>query len=723
MPAGSQQSLRSTGSGSGQSTQEVRTDRQPDAGDHGDAEKLSPSQPPPDSGDGELFKPRSVRFWLTLLCNFLALFLVALDRTIIATAVPRISDEFNALGDIGWYGSSYMLTTACAQLLFGRLYKFYDMKWTFLTSIIVFEIGSAICGAAANSTTFIVGRAIAGLGSAGIFAGCLLIMIPMVPLHRRPAFQGMFGMVFGLASVMGPLIGGGFTGGVTWRWCFYINLPIGAVTLVFMVLYWNPPKRKHEPAKFTTHVKRLDPLGMLFFLPGVVCLFIAFQWGGSTYAWNEWRIIVLLVVFAACIVAFTAVQILKPETASVPPKVFMQRSVLFGNGFTFFLAGSMLMLVYYMPVWFQTVKQVDPLKSGIYTLPLVLSLVVSSILSGGITQRIGYYVPSMLVSPSVMAIGEGLLTLLNQDSPTSHWVCFQFLSGFGLGFGMQTSGLAVQTVLPKEDVPAGIAINFFVQQLGGAVFTSVGQAILTNTLVSQLSGLPGVDPHLVVNEGATKLAHLVPPEEVGLIINAYNDACRNIFFASMGLAFASLSCAFGMEWKSVKRNKLKVDASSSSSNSNNLDSSTAGAKPGMPYFEGIKENRKRKSSGGSRKSRGPGRKGVLTKAPPPERSRSRPCSSTMLSQSSGDKKDNDKEKDKKEDRKDDKKGDDKEDVKKDDKREEKTDGDEENQKKEDNKDDKNGQMSNESLAGALRDWVRYSMAQEAEEEEPQLGGF
>ncbi|KAL2016648.1 hypothetical protein VTK56DRAFT_3228 [Thermocarpiscus australiensis] len=569
-------SLKSAGSGqSGQVV--VPTEGQAEAAD---AEKLSPSQPlPPVPSDEELFKPKSGRFWLTLLCNFLALFLVALDRTIIATAVPRISDEFHALGDIGWYGSAYMLTTACAQLVFGRIYKFYDMKWSFLSTIIVFEVGSAICGAAPNSTAFILGRAIAGLGSAGIFSGCMLIMIPMIPLHRRPAFQGLFGMVFGIASVLGPLIGGGFTGGATWRWCFYINLPIGAVTLAFFIFCWNPPKEPREPVPFIVHVKRLDPLGMFFFLPGVVSLFLALQWGGSTYHWYEWRIVLLLVIFAACTIAFAAVQILKPETAMVPARVITQRSVAFGTGFTFFLAGSMLMLVYYVPVWFQTVKQVDPMKSGIYTLPLVLSIVASSILSGGITQKIGYYVPSMLVAPSIMSIGEGLLSTLNPESPTSHWVAFQFLSGFGLGFGMQTSGLAIQTVLPKEDVSTGIAINFFVQQLGGAVFTSAGQSILTNLLVSQLAAVPGFKPEAVVDQGATKLQETVPPKYARLVVEAYNYACRYIFLAAMGLAFASLLCALGMEWRSMRKDKNKQGPPGPSR------SGSGGAPPDAPRSE------------------------------------------------------------------------------------------------------------------------------------------
>lgn len=165
----------------------------------------------------------------------------------------------------------------------------------------------------------------------------------------------------------------------------------------------------------------------------------------------------------------------------------------------------------------------------------------------------------MLVAPSIMSIGEGLLSTLDRDSPVSHWVPYQFLSGFGLGCGMQTSGLAIQTVLPAEDVSTGIAINFFVQQLGGAVFTSVGQAILTNVLVFQLSSIPGFDPTALAHKGATELSAMVPPEDVGLVTDAYNYACRHIFLAAMGLAFASLLCALGMEWRSIKKGKNGQD--------------------------------------------------------------------------------------------------------------------------------------------------------------------
>lgn len=323
-----------------------------------------------------------------------------------------------------------------------------------------------------------------------------------------------------------------------------------------MLFFWNPPHRKTEaPLPVSTHIKRLDPLGMIFFIPGVTCLLLALQWGGSTYAWGEWRIIVLFVVAGVLGIAFILVQVLMPETASVPVRIIKQRSVLFATLFTFFVAGSMLMLVYYLPIWFQTVKLISPLNSGIYTLPLVLALVASSILGGICTTKIGYYVPAMLVCPSIMAVGEGLLSTLNRSSSQAEWVGFQFLSGFGLGIGMQTGGLAVQTVLPMPDVPLGVALVFFAQQLGGAISTTVGQTILSNLLTDQLKDIPGVDPKLVSESGATELVNIVPAEDIGRVITAYDYALTKVFLAAMGLALVALLCGACMEWKSIKKGK------------------------------------------------------------------------------------------------------------------------------------------------------------------------
>ncbi|KZL75444.1 aflatoxin efflux pump [Colletotrichum tofieldiae] len=536
--------------------------KQPEVNEKADLEGVPPIGPPIEVDEAEEnFKPKTVTFWLVILSNFVAMFLVALDRTIIATAIPRITDEFQSLGDIGWYGSAYMLTTAASQLVFGRIYKFYDLRISFLSSILIFEIGSLICGVAPSSPVLIAGRAIAGVGSAGIFTGAMMVMIPMIPLHKRPMFQGIFGMVFGLASVIGPLVGGGFTGTVTWRWCFYINLPVGGVAFVFLFFMLKAPKRQpQEPATLYQHFKRLDPLGTLFFLPSIVSLLLALEWGGSEYAWNDGRIIALFVVFGIGFIAFAAVQVLMPKTATVPLRIIKQRTMLAGAFFMLFLAGSMMLAVYYLPIWFQAVQGADPVDSGIYTIPLVLSIVVSSIISGGMTQKIGYYVPSMILCPCIMSVGLGLMSTFQPGISSGHWIGYQFLTGFGLGFGMQTVGLAVQAVLPKEDVSTGVSISFFSQQLGAAVFVSVGQSILSNMLVSELSGIPGLPAQAIVNTGATNLHNAVPAEFLNVVVRAYNYACTRIFLAGMGLSLATLVCALCMEWRNIKKNKKQQRA-------------------------------------------------------------------------------------------------------------------------------------------------------------------
>lgn len=205
----------------------------------------------------------------------------------------------------------------------------------------------------------------------------------------------------------------------------------------------------------------------------------------------------------------------------------------------------------------QATKDVSPVDSGIYTIPLVLSLVVASIISAAFTQRIGYYVPSMILCPCIMSIGQGLLTTLKPDTGSSHWIAFQFLVGFGLGLGIQSTGLAIQATLPKEEVPTGLSITFFGQQLGGAIFVSVGQTILSGRLVERLSGIPGFDSKSLVQTGATELKKIVPSQYVSQVTEAYNYAITRIFFVGVALALGQLVCALCVEWRSIKPKKAE----------------------------------------------------------------------------------------------------------------------------------------------------------------------
>ena len=482
----------------------------------------------------------------------LAMFLVALDRTIIATAIPYITDDFHSIQDIGWYGSSYMLANCSVQLLYGRIYRFYPTKFVLLCAIGLFEVGSAICGAAPNSNALIVGRAIAGAGSSGIMSGVIQVMIYLVPLSERPKYTGSFGAIFGVSSVLGPLLGGIFTEKISWRWCFYINLPFAAISIAAVVFLLKAKEPRESGATIKERIKQLDPIGTIIFIPSMVCLILALQWGGVTYSWSSGRLIALLVVFAVTFVCWIGVQIWKKDDATVPPRIFCQRSIAAGFTFTFLLAGSMMTLVYYLPIWFQAIKGVSPVRSGIDLLPFILALVASSMLSGFFVSKIGYYVPTMIMTPCFSSLGAGLMTTFQPATGSPHWVGYQFLYGFGIGMGMQQAGLAAQATLAHRDIPIGIALMFFGQQLGGALFVAVAQNVFSQKLVSGLSHIADLDPHEIVMNGATNIRKIVSPAQLPLVLKAYNAALVHTWYLATALTCAIIIPACCMEWKSIK---------------------------------------------------------------------------------------------------------------------------------------------------------------------------
>ncbi|MCJ1264302.1 hypothetical protein MMC22_004173 [Lobaria immixta] len=495
--------------------------------------------------------PQGFAFAMIMISVLSSLFLVALDRTIVATAVPVITDHFHALGDVTWYAGGYLISSCATQLLWGRIYKFYSTKVIALLSILVFEVGSALCGAAPTSIAFIIGRAIAGLASASLYSGTTVIITQMIPLTKRPIYMALLGMVFGVSSVVGPLLGGAFTTNVSWRWCFYINLPIGGVSLAIMAYFMRVKNTEQRPS-LRQQMIQLDPLGTLVFLPGVVCFLIALQWGGVQYAWSNGRIIALFVVAGVLILTFIGLQIWGQENATVPPRIIKQRSIAAGAVFSTCVGGVLVTLLYWIAIWFQAVKGTSAVRSGINTIPMVLSLTVAALGSGAVVRRTGYYVPPMYLGVICMSAGAGLMTTFTPETNNGKWIGYQILFGAGIGVSMQQPSLAVQNSLDRTDISTGVSLMFFGQSLGGAIFNSIAQALFNSYLTSHLRNVAGVEVNSITHIGATELTSIVPAESLGAVIQAYNGALNHVFILVTVISTFAIIPALLVEFKKLK---------------------------------------------------------------------------------------------------------------------------------------------------------------------------
>ncbi|KAJ6471584.1 putative efflux pump antibiotic resistance protein [Mycena vitilis] len=503
--------------------------------------------------------PHGAKLALLILALGLSVFLVALDNTIIATAIPKITDEFSSLDDVGWYGSSYLLTTAATQLSFGKFYSFLPIKWVYVSAILFFEVGSLLCGAAPNSAVLVFGRAVAGVGNAGIFSGALIIMANTTPLSKRPMYTGVVAGMAGIASVAGPLLGGVLADKLTWRWCFYINLPLGAVTLAIILLRFQmPPAARPLPVPFVQRLSFLDPWGTLVFLPAVVTLLLGLQFGGSKYPWSSVPVVVLLVVSGVLSILFILIQLrTEPDKSTIPPRILRQRTIWSSALYTFCMGAAFNIVTFYLPLWLQAIRGVSAVKSGILILPMIGAYVLGCIVAGGLVSLTGFPALAMILSGVLTVVGAGLLSTLKATSSQTGPLPFEILVGLGVGIGMQQPIMAAQAALDLKDVAIGTAIIMFSQTLGGALFVSVGQVTFTTVLAVRLGKtVPSVDSAAILSAGADSLKSTVKPEYIAGVLSAYNQGLTAAFIVALVVAGLAAVAAFMVEWRSVKGKKV-----------------------------------------------------------------------------------------------------------------------------------------------------------------------
>ncbi|KAF7901360.1 hypothetical protein EAF00_003581 [Botryotinia globosa] len=452
----------------------------------------------------------------------LTTFLALLDTTIVGTTIPRITSHFHSLPDVGWYGSAYLITNCSLQPLSGKLYTYFRSKHVFLSFFFFFESGSLLCGTATSSNMLIVGRAVAGIGSAGLMNGAITILTHAVPMEKRPVYLGFMISTAQLALAVGPLIGGALTQYASWRWCFYINLPCGFLVSL-LLLSITIPERLHPTALTLTPLQRiqhLDLLGFFLFAPTAIQFLLALEWGGTTYPWSSSHIIGL---FIGSFFTFL---------------LFLYRE---------FCAGDEAMIPLSLGV-----RGVQPTMSGVYTLPGILSQMLFAIISGFAVQKIGYYLPFSIVGGCFAAIGYGLISTYTASTPASKWIGYQILGGIGRGLSMQMVIIAIQNNLTGTNIVMAQTLVIFFQYLGGALCLTFASTIFAAKLKSGLRVYaPTVDPQLVIEAGATAYRNVIPKDQVMNVVTAYNLAINHCFYLAAGLAAGVMLFVWGMGWKKI----------------------------------------------------------------------------------------------------------------------------------------------------------------------------
>uniref|UniRef100_A0AAU3H2A1 MDR family MFS transporter n=1 Tax=Streptomyces sp. NBC_01401 TaxID=2903854 RepID=A0AAU3H2A1_9ACTN len=515
------------------------------------AQQLSP--PPLAPGEGR--SRRSVLVSIGAL--LLGMLLAALDQTIVSTALPTIVSELGGLDHLSWVVTAYLLAATAATPLWGKLGDQYGRKRLFQTAIVIFLIGSALCGMAQNMPQLIGFRALQGLGGGGLMVLSMAIVGDIVTPRERGKYQGLFGAVFGVTSVLGPLLGGFFTEHLSWRWVFYINLPVGIVALLVIATVL------HIPVRRTKHT--IDYLGTFLIASVATCLILVASLGGTTWAWVSAQIIILAVLAVVLLVAFVAAERRAAEPV-LPLKLFKQRTFSLVAAISFVIGFAMFGAMTYLPTFLQVVHGITPTLSGVHMLPMVFGLLLTSTGSGQIVSRTGRWKVFPIAGTAVTGIGLLLLHTLSESSST--WtmsLCF-FVFGAGLGLVMQVLVLIVQNSVGYEDLGVATSGATFFRSIGASFGVAVFGTIFTNRLTGKLdealSGRslpPGVDSGTLAAD--PRALGRLPASLRPSVLSAYSTSITDVFLYAAPVVLVAFVLAWFLKEEPLRGSVTAPDPS------------------------------------------------------------------------------------------------------------------------------------------------------------------
>ncbi|KAI8866936.1 MFS general substrate transporter [Ramicandelaber brevisporus] len=488
--------------------------------------------------------------FLTIFAGIcLATLMGALDNTIVSTAMPAISSQFEAFESISWVATIYLLAATSLQPVVGKFSDIFGRKVVYIGSIIVFLIGSALCGAAQSIGMLIGARAVQGVGAAGLFGISMIIILDLTSVQEASMYTGMLGAIFAVASVAGPLMGGAFTdaGNNGWRWTFFVNLPIGVPTLAVLIWFLQLPVERTSLAQ---KLKKIDYAGILVFVGGVVCILLATTWGGNQYAWNSGQVIGCYCAGAVLLISFVVIEARFAADPVIPLRLFRSRNFWSSSVVNFGIGFVMFALIFYIPLFFQVARGDTATQSGVRMIPLMVSISIFAVVSGFIVAKYGLYKWQIVIGMVLSTVGTGLLTLWDAEANTAKEVCFLIIIGIGLGFTMQTTITSTQAELELEDQAIGTSLVNFFRTIGGVISVSVMSAIMNNKLATELHQYPDSDLLLAAAKSGADAMKQLAPEQLMMVSDAYVKALHVVFIAH--IPFAGLTALFALLVRQIK---------------------------------------------------------------------------------------------------------------------------------------------------------------------------